>query len=246
MVNYNIFELINISYEYIPEKPALNNISFKITPKEKVAFLGSNGSGKSTLQKILAGLIFGKGHFYAFGQEISSDIMRDKTFSASFRKKVGFLFQNFEAQLFCPNVLDEIMFGPLLIGKSFKDAETRALELLKLFDIITLKEAMPHHLSGGEKKKVALASILATNPEVLILDEPTNNLDPKSIKHLFNILEELNSVGKTIIIATHNLEIASNYATRTIILDDNHQIIADGKTKDILNNQQILIQANLI
>ena len=246
MAGYNIFELINMSYEYIPKKTALNNISLKIAHKEKIVFLGSNGSGKSTLQKVLAGLIFGKGQFTAFGQEVSSEIMRDKDFSTSFRKKVGFLFQNFEAQLFCPNVLEEIMFGPLLIGLSFKDAEIRALELLELFDIISLKETMPHHLSGGEKKKVALASILATNPEVLILDEPTNNLDPKSIKHLFNILEDLSSIGKTIIIATHNLEIANNYATRAIILDDTHQIIADGKTKDILSDRQILTKANLI
>ena len=243
---HHIFELTNVSYEYIPNKVVLDNISLKINHSEQVAILGSNGSGKSTLQKILAGLIFGKGDFVAFGEKISPEIMKDKAFSAFFRKKIGILFQNFEAQLFCPNVLDEIMFGPLLIGMSEKDAKKRAFELLNLFDISHLKKAMPHHLSGGEKKKVALSSILATNPEVLILDEPTNDLDPKSQKLLFNILLNLHSAGKTIIIATHNLEVAHNNTSRAVVIGDTHQIIADGNIEDVLNDKQILTKANLI
>ena len=242
-----VFELQNIEYAYRQDECALENISLKVLGGEKLVLLGPNGCGKSTLQKVLAGLIFpSKGTVQAFGRQISQDSMRDKAFAATFRQKVGFVFQNSDVQIFCASVLDEIMFGPLNMGLNYTTARLRAIELLEFVGIAHLVDRLPHHLSGGEKKKVAIAAVLAVNPEVLILDEPTNGLDPKTQAWMRDTLNQLNQQGKTIIIATHHLDLVPELASRVVVMGENHQILADDQPLSILENRPLLLAANLI
>lgn len=240
------FELQDVSYSYRAGERSLCGINLKVRAGERVVLLAPNGGGKSTLQKIVAGLIFGEGKFLAYGRVITAETMRDKNFAAAYRRKVGFVFQNSDVQLFCATVLDEIMFGPLAMGMSYAEAMQRAQELLDFVGISALAERMPQHLSGGEKKKVAIAAVLAVNPEALILDEPTNGLDPKTQRWMITTLNALHKSGKTLIIATHNLALAAEIADHVIVLGENHKIIADGSPASILNDRQLLLEANLI
>ena len=247
MPDNDLFNLQNIEYAYRQDECALQNISLKVSAGEKLVLLGPNGCGKSTLQKVLAGLIFpDKGKFEAFGQQMSQGSMKDKIFAATFRRKVGFVFQNSDVQIFCASVLDEIMFGPLNMGMDYTAARLRAVELLEFVGIAHLVDRLPHHLSGGEKKKVAIAAVLAVNPEVLILDEPTNGLDPKTQAWMRDTLNQLNQQGKTIIIATHHLDLVPELATRVVVMGENHQILADDQPLSILENRSLLLAANLI
>lgn len=247
MSNNLVFALKDIAYAYRADECALQNISLQVFQGEKLVLLGPNGCGKSTLQKVLAGLIFPhEGSMQAFGRQISQDMMRDKTFAATFRQKVGFVFQNSDVQIFCASVLDEIMFGPLNMGMDYAVARNRALELLDFVGITHLVDRLPHHLSGGEKKKVAIAAVLAVNPEVLILDEPTNGLDPKTQAWMRETLEQLHQQGKTIVIATHHLDVVPDLASRVVVIGENHQILADDHPLTILENRPLLLAANLI
>jgi len=240
------FELENVSYRYREDEVSLQGINMKIRAGERVVLLGPNGGGKSTLQKIVAGLIFGEGKFLAYGKAITAQAMRDKEFAAAYRRKIGFVFQNSDVQLFCANVLDEVMFGPLAMGMPYAEAMQRAQELLNFVGISSLTERMPQHLSGGEKKKVAIAAVLAVNPDVLILDEPTNGLDPKTQRWMITTLNALHESGKTLLVATHNLALVPEIADRAIVLGENHQMIADGSPDSVLNDRRLLLEANLI
>ncbi len=247
MSELSVFELNNISYNYRPGEPALESINLTVGAGEQLVLLGPNGCGKSTLQKVLAGLIFPTGgRFAAFGSEITAVRMRDKTFAAIFRRKVGFVFQNSDVQIFCASVVDEVMFGPQAMGMPLEQARARAEELLEFVGISHLADRLPHHLSGGEKKKVAIAAVLAVNPEVIILDEPTNGLDPKTQRWMINTLNQLNSHGKTIITATHHLDLVPELAHRVVVVGENHTIIADGQPEEILADRDLLLSANLI
>jgi cobalt/nickel transport system ATP-binding protein len=242
-----IYELEHVTYQYKDGKIALEDIDLQVAARERMMLLGPNGCGKSTLQKILAGLIFStSGTVTAFGEKIQFQLMKDKQFSTAFRRKVGFVFQNSDVQIFCTSVLDEIMFGPLAMGMNFSAAKQRAEELISYTGISSLSHCSPHHLSGGEKKKVAIAAILAVNPEVLIFDEPTNGLDPKSQRWIIDTINQLNQAGKTIILATHCLELVPELADRVVVLGENHRIIASDTPKAILTNREILLAANLI
>ena len=240
------FELENVSYRYRADEVSLQSINMKIRAGERVVLLGPNGGGKSTLQKIVAGLIFGEGKFSAYGKAITAELMRDKEFASAYRRKIGFVFQNSDVQLFCANVLDEVMFGPLAMGMPYIEALQRAQELFEFVGISALAERMPQHLSGGEKKKVAIAAVLAVNPDVLILDEPTNGLDPKTQRWMITTLNALHESGKTLLVATHNLALVPEIADRVIVLGENHQIIADESPSIVLNDRQLLLEANLI
>ncbi|MDR3589606.1 MAG: ABC transporter ATP-binding protein [Negativicutes bacterium] len=246
MAGSSVFELAGVSYQYRPGEPALRDINLNIMAGERIVLLGPNGCGKSTLEKVLAGLVYPAGRVTAFGMVIEAQKMRDKEFAAAFRRKVGFVFQNSDVQIFCASVLDEIMFGPLAMGIPYATAQERAMELLEFVGITALADRLPHHLSGGEKKKVAIAAVLAVNPAVLILDEPTNGLDPRTQRWMLDTLNELNSRGKTIIIATHQLDIIPELAGRVVVMDDSHTIIAEGQAADILQDRELLLAANLI
>jgi cobalt/nickel transport system ATP-binding protein len=242
----SVFELVGVTYYYQPENQALCDINLRITPGERIVLLGPNGCGKSTLQKILAGLIFPEGSVTAFGTAITAQSMRDKEFAAAFRRKVGFVFQNSDVQIFCASVLDEVMFGPQAMGMSYAEARDRAEAVLEFVGITALADRLPHHLSGGEKKKVAIAAVLAVNPTVLILDEPTNGLDPRTQKWMLDTLDELAGAGKTIITATHHLDIVTELAERVVVMNDSHTIVAEGSPTEVLQNRELLLAANLI
>ncbi|KNF07699.1 ABC-type cobalt transport system, ATPase component [Gottschalkia purinilytica] len=201
-----MIELDNVSFRY-KNVEALSNINIKINKGDSVAIIGSNGSGKSTLLKLLNGLVFSDRGRYTFeGIEINEKIMNNSKFSSLFHKKIGFIFQNSDSQLFCPTVYDEIAFGPRQMNMNEENVDQRVKDCLELFNIEHLMKAPPYNLSEGEKKKVAIASVLSLNPNVLVLDEPTNNLDPRTKNFLKDILIKLNFHGKTIICATHDFE----------------------------------------
>lgn len=242
-----IFSLENVSYNYLNEPPVLKNINLNIYQGEKIAILGANGSGKSTLQKILNGLTFPtEGLVQAFRVNLTEDNLNDRQFSRDFRQRVGFIFQNSDAQLFSPTVWEEIAFGPLQLDLPKKEVAERVAGVINMLGLQSLQDRPPYKLSGGEKKKVAIASVLSINPEVLILDEPTNGLDPRTQDWLVEIIIQLHQSGKTIITATHNLEIVPSIADRVIVLGEDHIIAAEGPPEEILRNKDLLLKVNLI
>lgn len=244
-----LFELKNVNYLYLNKIPALNDINLTIEPGEQLAILGANGSGKSTLLKLLDGLIFpSSGIVKAFDKTLTENILDSDggDFPQFFRKKVGLIFQNSEAQLFCPTVMDEIKFGPLQLDILKKDIDQRVHDVMEMLHIENLKDRAPYTLSGGEKKKVAIASVLSINPDVLLLDEPTNGLDPRTQRWLVELLIELRKTGKTIIIATHDLGVVEEVSERAVVFDEGHRIVANDKTRSILDDTSLLMRVNLI
>jgi cobalt/nickel transport system ATP-binding protein len=242
-----VFELEKVTYHYPGGEIGLQEIDLKIHAKEKVVLLGANGSGKSTLLKVLDGLFFPqKGRVQAFGRVLDEKSLNADGFNFAFRRNVGFVFQNSEAQLFSSNVWEEIAFGPLHMNLSEPQVRQRVSEILELFDLKAIQDRPPFKLSGGEKKKVALASVLAINPGVLMLDEPTTDLDPRTQRWLIDILIQLDRTGKTLITATHDLEIVEEIADRVLVFDEDHRLAADGSPQKILSDKELLLRVNLI
>lgn len=242
-----IFRLDKVKFSYGPDRPLFKGISFAVQAGESICLLGANGSGKSTLLKMLCGLIFPReGIFQAFGREMKEDLMEDNNCARNYHRRVGFIFQNSEVQLFTSRVWDEIAFGPLQLGLPPQEIRRRVEDILKMLNLGHLADRSPHRLSGGEKKKVAAASVLVFNPEVLILDEPTSGLDPKTARWMTDLLVELNAQGRTIITSTHNLDLAHFISHRALVLSEDHRLVFDGDTQEVLKNQQILKEVNLI
>jgi len=242
-----VFRLTDVRYSYLKKFPALNGIDLEIHAGESLVFLGSNGCGKSTMLKILNGLIFpASGEIRAFGEILDEVRLEKSDFRRLFRSRVGFVFQHSDIQLFCPTVFEELAFGPLQLGMSEADARERVKELLAMLGIKHLADRSPLHLSGGEKKRVAIASVLAMNPEVLLLDEPTNGLDPRTQRWLVDLVTELTRAGKTIITATHDLSMVDEIASRVVVISEEHRIAADGDPAVILSDLDLLLRANLI
>jgi cobalt/nickel transport system ATP-binding protein len=182
----------------------------------------------------------------AFGEELSENALRDDGFSQSFRRRVGFVFQNSDAQLFSPSVWEEIAFGPLHLGLTAEEVEERTAETIHILGLEHLKDRPPFHLSGGEKKKVALATVLAIDPDVLLFDEPTAGLDPKTESFLARLILQLAKVGKTIITATQDLKLVEEIAERVIILGEDHRLAGEGSAAEVLADRDLLLSANLI
>jgi cobalt/nickel transport system ATP-binding protein len=242
-----IFNLVNVTFSYVDDRPALKAIDITIGRGEAVAILGSNGCGKSTLLSILNGLLFPTaGIVEAYGTRLTEDQLSFEEFARFFRSRVAFVFQNPDVQLFCPTVLEEVSFGPLQLDLPREEVRRRSHEVLDLLGIEHLADRAPFNLSGGEKKKVAIASVLTINPEVLLLDEPGNGLDPRTQAWFIEFLQRLREAGKTIITATHDLSIVDEIAERILILDEDHQLVADGPGTEILRDQELLLKANLI
>lgn len=243
----SLFELKNVTYSYLGSEPVLSDINLSLYAGESVAILGANGCGKSTLLKLLCGLIHPtSGQIFAYGQELTEKTLEDPQFRSYFRQRVGFVFQNSDAQLFSSTVRDELAFAPLQAGLPSSTVSERIRSAAELVGITHLLDRAPYRLSGGEKKKVALASVLTVNPEVLFLDEPTNGLDPRTQYWLVEFLVTLHNAGKTIITATHDLSIIEDIANRTIIFQEDHTIASDGPTLPILSNRNLLLEVNLI
>jgi cobalt/nickel transport system ATP-binding protein len=242
-----IFWADNISYSYPEGQRALEGISFSITAGESVVLLGANACGKSSLLQVLDGLIFpNSGSISAFGEPLTQQRLQTASFSQQFRRKVGLVFQEAEAQLFCPTVKDEIAFGPLQLGMTQPQVLARVEEMLKLSGMTGKEDRAPYNLSGGEKKKVALACVLAVEPEVLLLDEPTGGLDPRSQTWLVETLLQLRETGKTLITATHDLSIVEEIADRVLVMGEDHKLWAEGTPQKILDDLDLLLAVNLI
>jgi cobalt/nickel transport system ATP-binding protein len=241
-----MIELNQIYYSY-DGAAALSNVSLKIEKGEAIALLGPNGSGKSTLLKLINGLIFPQRGVYRFdGEEINQKLLQDGKASKQFHQKIGFVFQNSDAQLFCAEVFDEVAFGPRQMGLGEEEVAQRVEDCLDLLNLQDFKHRQPYHLSGGEKKKVAIACTLALNPEVLVLDEPMNGLDPKTERWLAEFLLRLNQAGKTLITSTHNLELVQEISTRSVLFDEAHTVAADLRTEEVLKDVDLLKRVNLV
>ena len=237
----------NIYYSYDSGTPALKNVSLQIKTGESVAFIGPNGSGKSTLMKLINGLINqSKGSYKFEGLEITSKKLQNELLLNSFHKKIGFVFQNSEVQLFCSNVYDEIAFGIRQMNMSEDMVRLRVEDILKLLKVENLKHRQPYHLSGGEKRKIAIASVLVMNPEVLVFDEPMNGLDPKSKRFLKGLMIELNEAGKTILCSTHDFEYVKGVFKRAVVFSKDHTIIRDGDYTEIMEDKEFLFDNNII
>ncbi|MFH0807023.1 MAG: ABC transporter ATP-binding protein, partial [Elusimicrobiota bacterium] len=221
-----IFELKDVYYAYLGKFPALSGVNLGVQAGEKISIMGANGTGKSTILAILDGLIFpDKGTINAFGKELNEDILSNEEFSQFFRSKVGFVFQNPDVQLFCPTVKEDIVFGPLQLGVSQGETMERLGKYAQLLEIEDLLDRAPHQLSIGEKRKASLASVLAIEPDILILDEPTAGLDPLTTRHIVDLILELNAKGKTIITSTHDLHIVAEISDTVYVFDKSKKII---------------------
>ena len=202
----NMIELNRISYAY-PGEPRLVLEQFSLSlPKGKcLALRGDNGAGKTTLFRILAGLAFPLEGSYCFdGQEITEAYLKNNRNAKSFHKRIGYLFQNPDVMLFNGTVYDEVAFGPRQMGLPEEEVAKRTGDCLDLFGLKNLQDKAPYHLSGGQKKRVALAAVMALNPEVLLLDEPLAGLDSGTREMLTEFLGQLKNAGKTLILATHD------------------------------------------
>jgi len=220
-----IINLSHINYNY-EEVSALNDISLEIYAGELIFFTGPNGCGKSTLFKLLNGLIFPtKGEYYFDNKKIDKNTLQDNIFAKNFHKRIGYIFQNPDVQLFNATVYDEIAFGPRQMNLNEEIIHQRINELLIYLNIQHLQDRPPYHLSGGEQKKVALAAILALNPDVLMIDEPLNGLDNKTRQWFKEFLMDFIKANKTILISTHEQELLSLPHSRIIKFNDKHTIL---------------------
>lgn len=242
-----IVRVDDASYAYLGRFPALDHVYLSIDRGEAVALLGANGCGKSTLLKVLDGLVFpDSGTVRAFGEAVTEAALEDEQFGRGFRSRVGFVFQNSDAQVFSPTVRDEIAFGPLNMGMEREEVDLRVDDTLAMLSIDDLVDRAPYQLSGGQKKRVAIASVLVMNPEVLLFDEPTAALDPRTQQWLIELIGELSRAGKTIVIATHDLERLDVLANRCVVFSEEHTIVADGATASVLGDHSLLRAVNLI
>ena len=240
-----LFETTDITYSY-DRVTALARLNLSFAEGSRVALVGANGSGKSTLLRILDGLNFGQAGTVRFrGEELTEARFADYAFAFSFRRQVGLVFQNPDVQLFNPTVFDEVAFGPLQLGWSKAEVRDRVGAALDRFAIAHLKDRVPHRLSGGEKKRVALASVLVTDPAVLLLDEPTAALDPRSQSHVIDLLVEWGGGAKSVITATHNRADLEDIADRCLVLDGG-RVVAEGAPAEILRDRELLERSNLV
>lgn len=241
-----MIKLRNISFTY-KNKIALDNVNVNIEEGESIAIIGPNGSGKSTFLKLLNAIIFSsEGKFVFDNTEINERTLKDTRYLKLFHKRLGFVFQNSDAQLFCSTVFDELAFGLMQMELPEEEVNKRVNDCLNLLNISKLKDEHPYNLSGGEKKRVAIASVLAMNPEVLTLDEPMNGIDPKGKRFLKNLLIDLNKSGKTIICATHDFEYVEGIFHRAIVFSEDHKVIRDDKYENIINDKKFLKEYNII
>ncbi len=242
-----IFELKDVYFSYLGKFPALGGIDIRINQGQKICIIGANGTGKSTFLQVLDGLIFAdKGEVNFCGQPLNEKNFNDPKFSREFRRKAGFIFQNPDVQLFCPTVKEDIVFGPLQLGFSKDQIQKRLEKLVVTLRIKELLDRSPHQLSIGEKRKVAIASTLIIDPQILILDEPTAGLDPLTTRNIIDLLIGENNSGKTIITATHDLHIVEEIADIVYCFGADKKIVKFGQADSILNDTALLTANNLV
>ncbi len=246
MENELIFSVTDLCFAYDQKISALDQVNLAVAAGESLVILGANGCGKSTLLKILDGLYFpDRGSITAFGKPLTEVAFLEDAFNFDFRRRVGLVFQDSDVQLFMPSVWDEVAFAPLQLGISQEDVKERVASALAALQIEKLSDRPPHQLSNGEKKRVALASVLSLSPDVWLLDEPTTGLDPRSQGWLVEFILNQRQAGKTIVAATHDLAIAEQIATRLLVFDEDHHISASGDPAEILGDHELLHRCNL-
>lgn len=220
----------NLSFSYPGERLALREVSVCLSRGEKVALVGPNGAGKSTLMLHLNGILVGKGRVTVAGLPVA------KANLPFIRAKVGLVFQNPDDQLFSPTVYEDVAFGPLQMGLPEDEIHLRVSEALAQVDMSRYAGRLSHHLSAGEKKRIAIATVLSMHPEILALDEPTAGLDPRARRSLITLLRDL---PLTMLISTHDMLMVRELFTRMVIMDEG-RIVADGLTESLLNNTSLL------
>lgn len=237
----SIIEMKNVNYKYPNGPDALKNISFSIKKGEKVALVGPNGAGKSTLLLMLNGMLKPDSGEILFS---GNPVKYDRNSLRELRRKVGFVFQNPDTQIIAPTVFQDVAFGPVNLGLTKEEVKKVVEKALLDVGLKGFERRPPHHLSGGEKKRVAMAGILAMNPEVLVFDEPTSALDPAGSENIMELLDEMQINGRTIIISTHDVELAYPWADRVILLQDGG-VLATGNPEDVFYNKSFVKTACL-
>jgi cobalt/nickel transport system ATP-binding protein len=240
-----VIRLHGVSYSY-EGCPALRDVDLDVACGDAVAFIGPNGSGKSTLLKLLNGIVLPDSGSYVFdGEAVTRQSLKDQVFAKRFHQRIGFLFQNPDSQLFCSSVREEIAFGPRQMGFPEEEVAARVADCSELLGIPHLAEKAPWHLSEGEKRTVALASVLALNPEVLALDEPMNGLDPRSKRAMRELILSLIAAGKTILCSTHDFAYVDGLFARAIVISRDHSIARDDEYAAILADADFLDRLNI-
>jgi cobalt/nickel transport system ATP-binding protein len=223
-------EIRDLSYVYHDGRQALRGINLDVRPGEKVALVGPNGAGKSTLLLHLNGILQGDGAVRVLGREVTEPHL------AHIRAQVGLVFQDPDDQLFSPTVFEDVAFGPLYAGLPEEEIRCRVGWALAQVGAQAYAERVSHHLSLGEKKRIAIASVLSMQPEILALDEPTAGLDPRTRRRLIELLQEL---SQTMLVATHDINMAAEILPRTVILDEG-RMVADGPTDELLRDAALM------
>ena len=236
MVTRPVVEVSDLRHAYADGTSALRGVSFQVGDGERLAIVGANGAGKSTTLLHLAGCLLPQaGSVRIAGLPLCRDTL------APLRRCVGLLFQNPDDQLFMPRVFDDVAFGPLNLGLPADEVRTRVMHALAVVGATHLAQRQPHRLSGGEKRAVTIAAVLSMSPTILLLDEPTAALDPRSRRQLIELLQTL---GQTIIVATHDLDLVLDLCPRTLVLGEG-SVIADGASGIILRDEALLAAAHL-
>ena len=225
-----MIEFQNVSFAYEKGRPVLRDLSFRIEDGEAVGLIGANGAGKSTVMKLLLGLLQGEGKILVDGVEVRRDTLGE------IRRKLGFVLQNSDNQMFMPTVYEDMIFAPLNYGLSREETEARVDHVLKELGLEDLKHRHNHRISGGEKRMAAIATILAMEPEVILMDEPTSALDPYNRRMVINTIRAL---PKTKIITSHDLDMILDTCGRVILLSHG-EIAADGPANTILRDRALL------
>jgi cobalt/nickel transport system ATP-binding protein len=232
---HHSIEVEKLSFTYPDGQVALREVSILIKPNEKVALVGPNGAGKSTLILHLNGILSGQGNLRVAGLPVTKENL------GKIRARVGMVFQSPEDQLFSPTVYDDVAFGPLYQGLSLEEMQERVERALAVVHMNDYLHRVSHHLSMGEKKRIAIATVLSMEPEVLVLDEPTAGLDPRARRSLINLLRDL---PLTMLASTHDMRMVSELFPRMAIMDEG-RIVADGSTAELMNDEALLTSHGL-
>lgn len=227
---HHSIEIENLSFKYPDGHQALRDVCLHIEPCEKVALVGPNGAGKSTLILHLNGILTGEGDIHSAGLEVRKENLE------RIRARIGLVFQSPEDQLFSPTVFDDVAFGPMYQGLPEDEVRARVFEALEVVGMGEYGARVSHHLSLGEKKRIAIATVLSMTPEVLVLDEPTSGLDPRARRSLINLLRELDL---TMLVSSHDMLMVRELFPRVVIMDEG-QIVADGQTRELLDDAALL------
>ena len=225
-----MIEFQHVSFSYEKDRPVIEDLSFRIERGESVGLIGANGAGKSTVMKLLLGLIGGEGKIFVDGIEVN------KASLSAVRRRLGFVLQNSDNQMFMPTVYEDMIFAPLNYGLSREEAERRVDAVLQQLGLQELKHRHNHRISGGEKRMAAIATILAMEPEVILMDEPSSALDPCNRRLVINTIRAL---PQTKLITSHDLDMILDTCERVILLDRG-RIVADGPAEEILRNKELL------